>query len=89
MKSSLHILFFCCCLLARLGYAQDTTKTLSEVRINAIEVLRLKTLELNAQYIQRDLILVNQPQDLGTILQLVQPNWWMVTFNLKKGYFHV
>lgn len=52
-----------------LGYSQDTTKTLSEVRITSFEVARIKMLELTSQYVNRDQILMNQPQDIGTILQ--------------------
>lgn len=69
MNIKLHILFFGCCLVSMLGYSQDTTKTLSDVEITSFEIARLKTLELNSQYIRRDLILTNQPQDLGSILQ--------------------
>ena len=52
-----------------LGYGQDSTKILPEVRILSFEVIRLKSLELSSQYMLRDQILMTQPQDIGTVLQ--------------------
>lgn len=69
MKSTHLILFICSYFVSMLGYGQDTTKTLSDVEIISFERARIKTLELNTQYIQRELILMNQPQDVGAILQ--------------------
>lgn len=69
MKSIHLILFICSYFVSMLGYSQDTTKTLSDVVVTSLEIARIKTLELNGQYIRRDLILTNQPQDLGSILQ--------------------
>ncbi len=68
MKQKLFISFFSCS-VCMLGYGQDTLKTLKEVKVSTMEVLRMKTLDLGAQTLTREQILLKQPQDVGAILQ--------------------
>ena len=60
----LHLIFVC-----MLGYGQDTVRTLSEVEVTAFEITRIKTLDLTSQSYSKEQILLNQPEDIGIILQ--------------------
>ena len=67
MRYSLLVLnLFLVCML---GYGQDTINSLPEVSVSALEINRLKTLDLTSQTFNREQILLTQPEDLGVIIQ--------------------
>ena len=68
-KHSLQLIFFNCFFFCMLGYSQDTVRSLSEVNVSSVEILKLRTLELTSQSYSRNQILYSQPEDVGTILQ--------------------
>ncbi len=58
--------FLFCCIQ---GYGQDTVIPLPEVKISSDEKMSLKPLDINSQTFSRELMLLNQPEDVGVLLQ--------------------
>ena len=69
MNLSLLAFSFNLTFVCMLGYGQDTLKTLPEVEVSAFEINRIKTLDLTSQTYSKEQILLNQPEDIGAVIQ--------------------